>query len=222
MLRESKVALVDRTKRTIKTLRQCYPDADCTLNHSNPLELLVATILSAQCTDAHVNQITPALFAKYRSAYDYARVDLEALQSDIQTIGLFRNKSKFIKEASRALVEKHRGHVPQTMDELVALPGVARKTANVVLGAGFGIAEGIVVDTHVFRLSKRLGLVDPAEKNTDRVERALIRVVPKEERIFIGHALVTHGRQVCHALKPECTRCPLAKRCPKNDVKDAV
>jgi len=213
---------VDRTKRTLETLHQCYPDADCALNYSNPLELLVATILSAQSTDAHVNQVTPALFAKYRSAYDYARVDLEELQSDIQTIGLFRNKSKFVKEACRALVQKHRGQVPQTMDELIELPGVARKTANVVLGTGFGIADGIVVDTHVFRLSRRLGLVDPTEKNTDKVERALVRVVPKEEWIFIGHALVLHGRQVCHARKPECSRCSLAKRCPKNDVTDAV
>ena len=215
---ESKTSKRGRMAAITEALHQTYPDADCALLWSNALELLVATILSAQATDTHVNQVTPGLFRKYTCAADFAAVPLEALQEDVKSIGLFRNKSKFIKGACQALVADHGGDVPRTLDELLSLPGVARKTANVVLGTAFGIASGIVVDTHVNRLAKRMGFARTKEKDTNKVEKALMGLAPESEWVFLGHALIAHGRQVCPARKPGCPRCPLTAWCPKRGV----
>ena len=220
MARETKAAQKERFEKITAELHEAYPDATCSLGWSNPLELLVATILSAQTTDAHVNEVTPGLFKKYKTAKAYASVPLEELQEDIRSIGLFRNKSKFIQGACQALVDEHRGQVPQTMEELIELPGVARKTANVVLGTAFGVAEGIAVDTHVHRLSKRLGAVKQSERYADKVEKALLALLPRDEWTFCGHAIILHGREVCHARKPVCSQCCIAALCPKKGVKD--
>ncbi len=219
MAARSRNAEKQRMKKVLAALHKAYPDADCALHWTNPLELLVATILSAQTTDAHVNEVTPAVFKKYPTARHYADASLEELQEDLKSIGLFRNKSKFIKAACQVLVEKHGGEVPQTMEELLELPGVARKTANVVLGVAFGVPSGIVVDTHVDRLVKRLGFVKPTEKNRDKIERTLMELTPQEDWIFLGHALILHGRRVCPARKPACDACELAKWCPRQGVK---
>ncbi len=201
--------VIDRLKRE-------YPDADTELNWSNPLELLVAVILSAQCTDVRVNQVTESLFEKYRSAEDYAAVGQEELEEDIRPTGFFRNKAKSIQGMARAVIEEHNGEVPRTMPELVALPGVGRKTANVILGNVFGVNEGIVVDTHVKRLSMRLGFTD--EKNPEKVERDLIPLVPEEDRTLFAHLLIFHGRKVCKARKPLCPECLLNDICPSADL----
>ena len=196
----------------IARLKREYPDARTELDWRNPLELLVATILSAQTTDVRVNQVTKDLFAKYRSAEDYAGADLARLEEDIRPTGFYRNKARALQGMARALLESHGGEVPRTMAELVALPGVGRKTANVVLGNAFGVNEGVVVDTHVRRLSNRLGLT--TEQDPEKIERDLLPLVPEEERTLFSHLLIFHGRRVCKARKPLCPECVLNDVCP--------
>jgi endonuclease-3 len=201
-----------RIDTLISRLAAAYPEADCALDHQSPWELLVSTILSAQCTDERVNMVTPALFAKYPRPEDYLAAPVEELEQDIHSTGFYRNKAKSIRGAAHLLIERFGGELPRTMEEMLALPGVARKTANVVLGTAFGIPEGIAVDTHVRRLSGRLGLTkhdDPV-----KIERDLMAIVPRDGWISISHRLILHGRQVCHARKPECGRCTLADLCP--------
>jgi len=218
MPRESLSARRERTGRIIDCLKRAYPDAHCELNYSNPLELLVATILSAQCTDKQVNIVTAELFRKYRTAADYAKADLEELMNDIRRIGFFRNKAKNIRACCRRLVERHGGQVPRTMEELIELGGVGRKTANVVLGNAFNINHGVVVDTHVGRLARRLGLT--RETTPEKVERDLMKLVPREDWTMFSHWLIWHGRRRCAARRPECSRCELAELCPRKGVKD--
>jgi endonuclease-3 len=211
--------IADRKRRTaeiIKRLKKAYPDAHCALNHTNPFELLVATILSAQCTDERVNIVTANLFRKYRSPQDFIDVSQGELEKDIHSTGFFRNKAKNIKAASQRIVEVYGGNIPQTMEEILTLGGVARKTANVVLGNAFGIASGVVVDTHVSRLSQRLGLT--TEKTPEKIERDLEKIVPKKDWIMFPHWMIFHGRQVCKARKPLCGICPLADICPSRDL----
>ena len=197
----------------LKRLKKEYPDVKGTaLNYSNPLELLVATILSAQTTDERVNIVTARLFKKYREARDYANASLEELQNDIKSINFYRNKAKYIKEACKIIVEKYGGKVPDSMEELVKLPGVSRKTANVVLSNAFRKDEGIVVDTHVMRLSKRLGLSN--ERDRDKIEQDLMKKYPKESWFDIANLLITHGRRVCKARNPDCNNCVLKDICP--------
>ena len=212
MPRESFQAKAARVKKVISGLRKACADADCELNHSNPLELLVATILSAQCTDKRVNIVTGELFNKYRSAADYARADLAGLERDIRTTGFYRNKARSIKACGHALVERHGGSVPGTMEELIELGGVGRKTANVVLGNAFNINVGVVVDTHVARLSRRLGLT--GETDPAKIEQALMKLVPKEEWTLFSHWLIWHGRRRCSARKPDCAHCEISGLCP--------
>lgn len=209
----------DKTKRTaeiIRRLRKAYPDAHCALNHTNAFELLVATILSAQCTDERVNIVTADLFRKYRGPQDFAAVAQAELEKDIHSTGFFRNKAKNIKAASQRLLDVYGGKTPQTMDEILTLGGVARKTANVVLGNAFGIASGVVVDTHVGRLSQRLGLT--ANENAEKIERDLMVLVPKKHWIMFPHWMIFHGRQVCIARKPKCNICVLANICPSKEL----
>ena len=209
----------DKKKRTadlIRRLKKAYPDAHCALDHSNAFELLIATILSAQCTDERVNIVTADLFRKYRGPADYLKVEQTELEKDIHSTGFFRNKSKNIQAACKRIVEEFGGKVPQTMEEILTLPGVARKTANVVLGNAFGIASGIVVDTHVSRLSQRLGLT--TNENAEKIENDLIELVPKRDWIMFSHWLIFHGRQVCQARKPRCRQCILAKVCPSYKI----
>ena len=196
----------------ISRLKEEYPDAGTELNWENPLQLLVATMLSAQSTDVRVNEVTKRLFEKYRTAEDYAQADLGSLEEEIHPVGFFRNKARSIKGMAHALVEDHGGEVPHTMSELVQLPGVGRKTANVVLGNAFGIDEGVVVDTHVRRLSNRLGL--SSEHDPEKIERDLLRVVPEGERTLFSHLLIFHGRHVCKSRKPNCPGCVLNHICP--------
>jgi endonuclease-3 len=210
------VANLKRTKEIIKRLRRAYPDAHCALNHSNAFELLIATILSAQCTDARVNIVTADLFRKYRGPQDYLEVSQKELEKDIHSTGFFRNKAKNIQAACARIIAEYHGEVPRTMEELLTLGGVARKTANVVLGNAYGIASGVVVDTHVGRLSNRLGLTT----NTDavKIERDLEQLVPKKDWIIFPHLMISHGRTICIARKPKCTVCPLNDICPKVGV----
>ena len=196
----------------IKLLEKEYPDAKTALNYSNPLEILVATILSAQCTDKRVNIVTKALFKKYRTAEDYANADLEELEEDVRSTGFYRNKAKNIKKSGRILVEKFNSQIPKTMDELLMLPGVARKTANIVLSNAYGVIEGIAVDTHVRRLSQRLGLTE--NKNPDKIEKDLMKIVSKADWKRIADLLIFHGRRICMARKPNCKLCVLNKICP--------
>ena len=214
-------SLENRKKRAGKVfaeLRKLYPDVKCSLNHVSPLELLVATILSAQCTDERVNIVTAGLFKKYRSAEDYANSSQEEFESDIRSTGFYRNKAKNIRAAAALLVSDFGGKVPQTMDELLRLPGVARKTANVVLGNAFGINAGFVVDTHVIRLSGRLGFT----KNSDpvKIEQDMMAITPQKDWAIDSHLLVFHGRNYCMARKPNCAACPLAKKklCPSAEI----
>jgi endonuclease-3 len=206
-----------RTKTLIARLRKAYPDAHCSLNYSNPLELLVATILSAQCTDERVNIVTADLFRKYRKAEDFINVEQTELEQDIRSTGFYRNKAKAIQGACRIIVEQHGGRVPRTLDELIELPGVARKTANVVMGNAFGIASGVVVDTHVGRLSQRLGLT--VHEQPEKIERDLIELVPQKDWVDFSHLLIYHGRAVCKARKPECASCTLEDLCPSSLLK---
>ncbi len=203
--------LKKRTAEVIKRLRREYPDAHCALNHTNAFELLIATILSAQCTDARVNIVTADLFRKYRTPADYLKVSREELQEDIRSTGFFRNKAKNIQAACERIIEVYGGKVPRTMEELLTLGGVARKTANVVMGNAFGIASGVVVDTHVSRLSQRIGLTH--EKTPEKIERDLEKLVPKKHWIMFPHWLISHGRAVCIARKPKCEICVLADQC---------
>ncbi len=203
-------------ERTIESLHELYPNADCALNYSTAHELLIATILSAQSTDATVNQVTDDLFKKYPSIEAFADADPEELQVDIRSTGFFRNKAKHVIGAATKIVEEHGGEVPETMDELTSLPGVARKTANVVLGTFFKKPVGFVVDTHVKRVSYRLGLT--GEKRPQKIERDLMDVFPREEWIFLGHALIWHGRRICVARGPKCEICPLNDVCRKRGV----
>ena len=200
----------------ISRLKAKYPDARTELDWSNPLELLVATILSAQTTDVQVNQVTKSLFAKYRKAEDYAGADPEVLEEDIRPTGFYRNKARSLRGMASALVEEHGGEVPRTMAELVALPGVGRKTANVVLGNAFGVNEGIVVDTHVRRVSNRLGLTE--SRGPIEIEQDLMRVVTEEDRTIFSHLLIFHGRRTCKARKPDCPNCVLNDICPSADM----
>jgi endonuclease-3 len=202
-------------RRVFRALTKLYPDARCALNHSTPLELLIATILSAQCTDVRVNIVTPTLFKRYRTAADYANADPRELEKLIQSTGFFRAKAKSIQECCRKIVQEHGGEVPDTLEELVSLPGVGRKTANVVLGDAFGV-PGITVDTHVGRLSRRLGLTTRADPV--KVEQDLMKLLPKKDWVMFNHGTIYHGRQVCFARKPACDRCTLANFCPKVGV----
>lgn len=208
--------LRDHTIEIIRRLRRAYPDAHCALNHTNAFELLIATILSAQCTDERVNIVTASLFRKYRGPGDYLKVEQTELESDIHSTGFFRNKAKNIQAACKRIVEEYKGEVPQTMEEILTLGGVARKTANVVLGNAFGIASGVVVDTHVSRLSQRLGLTDA--KTPEKIELALQELVPKKHWVMFPHWLITHGRRVCIARKPKCGECVLADICPSYPI----
>jgi len=213
------IVIPDKQKRTaeiIKRLQKAYPDAHCALNHTNPFELLVATILSAQCTDERVNIVTATLFRKYRGPQDFVNVSQEELEKDIHSTGFFRNKAKNIKAASQRLLEVYEGKIPETMDEILTLGGVARKTANVVLGNAFGIASGVVVDTHVARLSQRLGLT--TNENAEKIEADLTKLVPKKHWIMFPHWMIFHGRQVCIARKPRCEICVLADICPSRKL----
>ena len=193
-------------------LRAAHPDIHCALHHENPFQLLVATILSAQCTDERVNQVTPALFARFPTPQDMAASRREDLEALIRPTGFYRNKAKNIQAASIRICERFGGEVPQGMDELTSLPGVARKTANVVRGVCFGLADGIVVDTHVKRLSQRLGLTE--QKTPEKIEKELMLIIPPEDWIDISHLLIFHGRRVCNARKPDCVNCTLANLCP--------
>jgi endonuclease-3 len=205
----------DRIAAILAGLDEAYPEAVCALDHRSPWELLVATILSAQCTDARVNMVTPALFKRFPTPAAMAKASLPVLESLIRTTGFFRNKAKSIQGAARKITEEFGGKVPQTLAELITVPGAARKTANVVLGVSFGLAEGVVVDTHVFRLSHRLSLTkaDTAPK----VEQDLMRIIPAARWIDFSHQLIHHGRQVCIARKPKCDRCNLEQLCHSKD-----
>jgi len=212
--RETPVHLRARVRKILARLEQEYPDANCALHHSSALELLVATILSAQSTDARVNMVTPALFAKYRNAAAYAAADPALLEQEIHSTGFFRNKTKSIIGMAQALVEHHGGRVPDSIEALVQLPGVGRKTANVVLGTWFGKNEGIVVDTHVQRLSTLLGLTK--QTTPEKIERDLMALVPRDRWTWFSHTLILHGRQVCIARRPKCEICVVNRWCPSS------
>lgn len=201
-----------RAAEVIKRLRKAYPDAHCALNHTSPFELLIATILSAQCTDERVNIVTADLFRKYRRPEDYLATTQEELERDIHSTGFFRNKAKNIRAACKRIIDVYGGEIPRTMEEILTLGGVARKTGNVVLGNAFGIASGVVVDTHVGRVSQRLGLTD--EKTAEKIEHDLMALIPKKYWIMFPHWMIFHGRQICQARKPKCIECPLADICP--------
>lgn len=209
----------EHSRKIAKLLRAEYRDASCALVHRCPLQLLVATMLSAQCTDERVNMVTPGLFSKYPNAAALADADLADLESAIKSTGFFRNKAKNIRACCRKLVDLHGGEVPRDLDALVALPGVGRKTANVVLGTAFGIAAGVVVDTHVTRLSRRMGLTRHSQP--EKIERDLMDLIPKNEWVEFSHRMIRHGRRVCNARKPDCDACVLAKICPRAGVAPA-
>jgi len=204
-----------RVQSILLGLDRAYPDAKCALNHRNALELLIATILSAQCTDERVNVVTRDLFRKYSSPKDFVAVSQQVLEEDIRSTGFYRNKAKSIQGACRMILDRFQGRVPDTMEELIQLPGVARKTANVVLGVIYGKAEGIVVDTHVHRLSRRLELT--VENTPEKIERDLMALIPREKWIAIAHQLIHHGRKVCKARKPLCAECPVEAHCKSKD-----
>ncbi|PZR70549.1 MAG: endonuclease III [Chthoniobacterales bacterium] len=206
----------ERVDELVKTLPKVYPDAHCELDFRTPLELLVATILSAQCTDKRVNMVTPALFRKYRTAADYARAEPTTLENEIRSTGFFRSKTRSIRAACAAIVAQHGGKVPDTMETLNALPGVGRKTANVVLGNALGKDEGIVVDTHVIRLSQRLRLT--RETDPEKIEADLMNIVPRAEWTIWSHWLIWHGRRRCFARKPDCRNCEVLDLCPSGPV----
>jgi endonuclease III len=215
---ESAKTKASRLKKIIAALDRAYPEAHCELEHVNPLELLIATILSAQCTDKRVNIVTKELFKKYRSACDYANAPVAELEHAIKTTGFFRNKARNIKAACRDIVEKHGNRVPRTMEELIRLDGVGRKTANVVLGNAFGINAGVVVDTHVARLSYRLGLTK--QKTPEKIEQELMELVPQKQWAIFSHWLIWHGRRRCFARRPDCAHCGVLRLCPRIGVKE--
>jgi endonuclease III len=216
-MRETKSQLKERTEQIIKLLKRAHPDAHCALNHSSAFELLIATILSAQCTDERVNIVTADLFRKYRRPEDYLKAPAVELQQDVRTTGFFRNKTKSIQGACKMLVEEFGSEVPRTMEELLRLPGVARKTANVVLGVAYGIAVGVVVDTHVSRLSQRLRLTK--HKDAGKIEADLMELVPRKDWIIFSHLLIFHGRRVCKARRPLCEECAVERLCPSSSLK---
>ncbi len=209
---ESLLELRTRTRKIISRLRRIFPNPKVALEHRDPLQLLVATILSAQCTDERVNQVTPSLFKKYRTAKDYAGANVAEFEQEIRSTGFFRAKTKSIINCSKQLVQKHGGRVPQTMEELVQLPGVGRKTANCVLGAAYGIASGVVVDTHVKRLAQRMGF--SKDDDPEKIEQDLMQIVPKRDWIDFGNMLIWHGRKTCQARKPNCPECTINDLCP--------
>jgi endonuclease-3 len=217
MPRETLKARTARLKKITATLDRTYPEAHCELDHADPLQLLIATILSAQCTDKRVNIVTKDLFKKYRSAADYADAPLSELEQAIKTTGFFRNKAKNIQACCRKLIERHNSQVPNTIEELMRLDGVGRKTANVVLGNAFGINAGVVVDTHVMRLSQRLGLTN--QKTPEKIERELMALVPQKQWTLFSHWLIWHGRRRCAARKPDCDHCEVRKLCPRIGLK---
>jgi len=202
-------------KKIFAALDQRFPSAQCALHHSNAFQLLVATILSAQCTDERVNKVTPGLFAKYPGPHDFASLDQKVLEEDIRSTGFFRNKSRNIMGAAKKVLADFGGQVPQSMDEMLTLPGVARKTANVVLGTAFGIPAGVVVDTHIFRIAHRLKLSEG--KTPENVERDLMELVPRDRWIAFGHQVIWFGRKICQARKPLCMDCPLESICDSPD-----
>jgi endonuclease III len=205
-----------RARKIVARLEQAYPDATCALHHGSALELVVATILSAQCTDARVNLVTPHLFAKYTSAQDYAAANPKLLEKEIQSTGFFRNKTRSIIGMAQAVEERHQGQIPDTMEELTQLPGVGRKTANVILGTWFGKNEGVVVDTHVHRISRLFKLTE--EDTPEKIERDLMQLIPREQWTWFGHTLIQHGRKVCIARRPRCEECVVNRLCPSSNV----
>jgi endonuclease-3 len=211
-MKSSKSSAPERVKKIVHTLARVYGDAHCALVHQDALQLLVATILSAQCTDHRVNIVTRELFKKYRTAKDFAEADLKVLEQDVRSTGFYRNKAKNIQGAARLIVKDHHGEVPSTMEELLELPGVARKTANVVLGTWFKKATGVVVDTHVHRISRRLQLT--REDDPKKIEQDLMKLLPREEWISFSHRVIWHGRRICAARRPKCGECPIATECP--------
>lgn len=206
------MSIKNKVKKILGLLKKQYPDVRCALSHKNPLELLIATVLSAQCTDERVNKVTETLFKKYRTAKDYANASLKEFEKDIYSTGFYKNKAKNIISTCNILNKKFHGKVPKDFDELLKLPGVARKTANCVMGTGFGVPSGVVVDTHVSRVTQRLGLT----KNTDpnKIEQDLMKIIPQNEWIMFSHRLIWHGRKVCDARKPQCEICMFNKLCP--------
>jgi len=218
--RETTDELKKRVRDVIRRFKRAYPDAKTALNHSNAFELLVATILSAQSTDERVNIVTADLFRKYRKPEDYLKVPPSELEKDIHSTGFFRNKTKSLQGTARVLLEKYGGEVPHTMDELLELPGVARKTANVVLGNAFGVKAGVVVDTHVMRLSHRLNFSQ--EKTPEKIELDLIEIVPKKDWVLFPHLMIFHGRRTCKARNPMCAECVVEKQCPSSYLKTGV
>src|SRR6476469_8765570 len=220
IVRESLEELTKRTREIIRKLKRAYPGAKCSLNHSNAFELLIATILSSQCIDDRVNIVTADLFRKYRKPEDYLKVSPRELEKDIQSTGFFRNKTKSIQGTAKMVTEEYGGEVPHTMEELLELPGVARKTANVVLGNAFDIASGVVVDTHVTRLSHRLGFSH--QKTAEKIEQDLISLVPKKDWVIFPHLMIAHGRAICRARNPLCAECVIEKPCPSSFLKTGV
>jgi endonuclease-3 len=204
-----------RLKKIFAALDSLFPRAECALRHENPFQLLIATILSAQCTDERVNKVTPGLFQEYPTPRDFAALRQEVLENEIRSTGFFRNKSKSIIAASKMIVEAYGGNVPQTLDQMLALAGVARKTANVVLGTAYGIPTGVVVDTHVFRIARRLKL--SAQKTPEKVEQDLMKIVPQDRWIAFGHQVIWFGRKICDARKPLCAECPMESICDSPD-----
>jgi endonuclease-3 len=217
MPRETAAAKARRVAALIEALRRTYPDVHCELNYTNPLELLVATILSAQCTDQRVNQVTADLFRRYRTAADYANAPPGELEQAIKSTGFYRNKARSLRACCRELVERHGGEVPRSLEALTQLPGVGRKTANVVLGNAFGLNEGLVVDTHVARLAQRLDLT--RQRDPLKIEQDLLPLVPRELWTLFSHWLIWHGRRRCFARKPDCAGCEIAHLCPRRGVK---
>ncbi len=212
MLHESLKDKIPRAKKIVKALKKTYPDAECSLNFGNIHQLMVATILSAQCTDERVNIVTKDLFKKYTSVKDFAEVDVRQLERDIHSTGFYKNKAKSIKKSAQQLLKHHNGSIPKTLDELVKLTGVGRKTGSVVLGAGYGLSEGIVVDTHVIRISNLLKLTN--HKDAVKIEKELIKILSKKDWIIFTHLLIDHGRAVCIARRPDCANCTLKNLCP--------
>ncbi len=202
--------------KILSLLKKAYPNAKCSLDYKTPLQLLVATILSAQCTDTRVNKVTPALFRKYRTAYDFASAKLPELESLVRSTGFYRNKAKNIKQACRIIAERHGGKVPKTMQEILELPGVARKTANIVLGNAYGVIEGVPVDTHAIRISRLLGWSKSTQQG--KIEQDLMALLPKKDWLKISDLFVHHGRAICVARRPLCSKCPVEKLCPKKGL----
>ncbi|MGH7978622.1 MAG: endonuclease III [Limisphaerales bacterium] len=220
MFRETAKSKIARAKKIIAALEKTYPDAHCELVHQNPTELLIATILSAQCTDKRVNIVTEKLFKKYKSAENFASAEISELEADIRTTGFYKNKARNIKAACGDIVRKHGGQVPRTMEALLQLGGVGRKTANVVLGNAFGINVGVVVDTHVARLSHRFGMT--RHRQPEKIETDLMTLVSQDQWALFSHLLIWHGRRRCFARKPDCPNCEALKLCPRIGVKEAL